>query len=86
MTMFKDILMLFCFYFRQYIQDPWCREEFLVAHRHMKYDKTKHLMPILVDNIPTKHLTTEMKLYIKTGLYIDARKNFDFNKLLNLMA
>ncbi len=51
-------------------------EEFLVAHEQAVSKKTHFLIPVIVEDLEQDELNKhpELKLYISTHTYIDARK------------
>ena len=59
-----------------YMNSPWCMEEFLVAHREVVTGQKDFLIPVLMEDLDPVELTKhpELELYTKTHTYIDARK------------
>ncbi len=57
-----------------YLNSPWCVEEFLVAHERTTRDKD-YLIPVLIEDLHKEEVAKhpEIELYIKTHTYIDAR-------------
>ena len=63
----------YLFFFRKYLNDGWCVEEFLQAHVEALQGRNKFIIMILVDNIEMNQLPEEMQVYVKAKQFIDAR-------------
>ncbi len=64
---------IFFFIFRNYIESDWCREEFSIAHQEMLKRRTKYLIVVLADDLDIESLPDELRMYLRTYTYIDAR-------------
>ncbi len=71
----KTDLLLCGFLYSNYINSPWCIEEFLVAHERATRQKD-YLIPVLIEDLGREELAKhpELEIYVKTHTYIDARK------------
>ncbi len=58
------------------MKSAWCMEEFLVAHREGVTKQKTYLIPVLMEDLDADELEKhpELKLYINTHTYIDAKK------------
>ncbi len=62
-------------YFSNYVNSPWCVEEFLLAHQKVVTKQKNYLIPVLMEDLNPDELSKhpELETYIRTHTYIDAR-------------
>ena len=64
---------------RNFCQSNWCIEEFKMAHAHRLMEKNnKYLIIIFAEDVNIDKLPRELKAYLRTHTYLDAR-NFQNN-------
>ena len=60
-------------FYRNYLNDGWCVEEFLQGHVEALQGRNKFIIMILVDDVEMNQLPEEMQAYVKAKQFIDAR-------------
>ncbi len=65
-----------CFiYFSSFLKSHWCKFEFQQAYTLMlEQERANYIVVVLLEDIPQKKLTEELKVYLRTYTYIDARE------------
>ena len=56
------------------MKSKWCRYEFSHAYDMVLEGRTDYVVVVLLDDVPRKALTEELKAYLRTYTYIDARE------------
>ncbi len=60
--------------FRAFLKSKWCKYEFSHAYDMVLEGKPDYIVVVLLDDVPQKTLSEELKAYLKTYTYIDARQ------------
>ena len=66
---------LFC---RNFLQSQWCLYEFQQAYLLVMEGKINYLIIVLLEDVPRDAMSPELRAYLKTHTYLDAR-NYDIN-------
>ena len=56
------------------MKSKWCKYEFTHAYDIVLEGRTDYIVVVLLEDVPQKALTEELKVYLKTYTYIDARE------------
>ncbi len=59
--------------FRAFLKSHWCKYEFSHAYDMVLQGRTDYVVVILLEDVPLKALSEELKAYLRTYTYIDAR-------------
>ncbi len=61
-------------HFRAFLKSHWCKYEFSHAYDIVLEGRTDYVVVVLLEDVPQKALSEELKAYLKTYTYIDARE------------
>ncbi len=62
-------------HFRAYLRSHWCRFEFTQAYNMVLQDgRTDYIVVVLLGDVPQTALTDDLKVYLRTFTYIDAKE------------
>ncbi|XP_018323682.1 toll-like receptor Tollo [Agrilus planipennis] len=64
-----------------FIKSEWCRFEFKSAHHQVLKDRRKRLIVILLGDLPQKDLDPDIRLYLKTNVYLQWGDKMFWEKL-----
>ncbi len=56
------------------MKSKWCRFEFTHAYNYVLEGRVDYIIVVLLDDIPRGALTEELRAYLTTNTYIDARE------------
>lgn len=64
-----------------FIKSEWCRFEFKSAHHQVLRDRRRRLIVVLLGEVPHKDLDPDIRLYLKTNVYLQWGDKFFWEKL-----
>ncbi|KAF2880127.1 hypothetical protein ILUMI_26047 [Ignelater luminosus] len=64
-----------------FIKSEWCRFEFKSAHHQVLRDRRRRLIVILLGEVPQKDLDPDIRLYLKTNVYLQWGDKLFWEKL-----
>ncbi|KAL3276818.1 hypothetical protein HHI36_012179 [Cryptolaemus montrouzieri] len=64
-----------------FIKSEWCRFEFKSAHHQVLRDRRKRLIVVLLGEVPHKDLDPDIRLYLKTNVYLQWGDKLFWEKL-----
>ncbi|XP_017771821.1 PREDICTED: toll-like receptor Tollo [Nicrophorus vespilloides] len=64
-----------------FIKSEWCRFEFKSAHHQILRDRRRRLIVILLGEVPQKDLDPDIRLYLKTNVYLQWGDKLFWEKL-----
>lgn len=64
-----------------FIKSEWCRFEFKSAHHQVLRDRRRRLIVILLGEVPQKDLDPDIRLYLKTNIYLQWGDKLFWEKL-----
>nr|WNA22118.1 Toll-like receptor 3 [Altica viridicyanea] len=64
-----------------FIKSEWCRFEFKSAHHQVLRDRRRRLIVILLGEVPHKDLDPDIRLYLKTNIYLQWGDKLFWEKL-----
>lgn len=64
-----------------FIKTEWCRFEFKSAHHQVLRDRRKRLIVVLLGEVPQKDLDPDIRLYLKTNIYLQYGDKLFWEKL-----
>ncbi|CAH1173861.1 unnamed protein product [Phaedon cochleariae] len=64
-----------------FIKSEWCRFEFKSAHHQVLRDRRRRLIVILLGEVPHKDLDPDIRLYLKTNVYLQWGDKLFWEKL-----
>ncbi|KAJ8921595.1 hypothetical protein NQ315_010500 [Exocentrus adspersus] len=64
-----------------FIKSEWCRFEFKSAHHQVLRDRRRRLIVVLLGEVPQKDLDPDIRLYLKTNVYLQWGDKLFWEKL-----
>ncbi|CAH0552815.1 unnamed protein product [Brassicogethes aeneus] len=64
-----------------FIKSEWCRFEFKSAHHQVLRDRRRRLIVVLLGEVPQKDLDPDIRLYLKTNVYLQWGDKMFWEKL-----
>lgn len=64
-----------------FIKSEWCRFEFKSAHHQVLRDRRRRLIVVLLGEVPNKDLDPDIRLYLKTNIYLQWGDKLFWEKL-----
>lgn len=64
-----------------FIKSEWCRFEFKSAHHQVLRDRRRRLVVVLLGEVPQKDLDPDIRLYLKTNVYLQWGDKLFWEKL-----
>lgn len=64
-----------------FIKSEWCRFEFKSAHHQVLRDRKRRLIVVLLGEVPQKDLDPDIRLYLKTNVYLQWGDKLFWEKL-----
>ncbi|XP_022904047.1 toll-like receptor Tollo [Onthophagus taurus] len=64
-----------------FIKSEWCRFEFKSAHHQVLRDRRRRLIVVLLGEVPQKDLDPDIRLYLKTNVYLQWGEKLFWEKL-----
>ena len=66
---------------KNFIQSEWCMLEFRAAHQRVLQGRRNYLIVVLLDEVDTKNLDDELKLYLRTNTYLNTKSKWFWQQL-----
>ena len=70
---------------RNFIRSEWCLLEFRAAHRRVLEERMSYLIIVLLEDLKTEELDSEIQLYMRSNTYLSVKNKWFWQKLFYAM-